>query len=142
MADLYLWVKSFHVMAVIAWMAGLFYLPRLFVYHVDASAGSVQAETFKVMERRLYKAIMMPAMIAAWISGLTLVHIIGFGSGWLWVKLLTVVALTGFQGVLGRHLRWFAKDQNTHTGRYFRIMNEAPTLALIIIVIMVIVKPF
>ncbi|MDP4823330.1 MAG: protoporphyrinogen oxidase HemJ [Aestuariivirgaceae bacterium] len=142
MADYYLWIKAAHVMAVIAWMAGLFYLPRLFVYHVDAVAGSVQSETFKVMERRLYKAIMMPAMIAAWVFGLMLVSVLGLGEGWLWVKLLMVVGLTGFQGVLGRHVRLFSIDGNVHSGRYFRILNEVPTVAMVVIVIMVIVKPF
>lgn len=129
-------------MAVIAWMAGLFYLPRLFVYHVDAVAGSVQSETFKVMERRLYKAIMVPAMVTAWIFGLALAWVIGFGEVWLWVKLLCVLGLTGFQGLLGGHVRRFAEDRNTKSGRYFRIINEVPTLAMIVIVVMVIVKPF
>lgn len=142
MADFYLWIKAGHVMAVIAWMAGLFYLPRLFVYHVDAPAGSVQSETFKIMERRLYKAIMVPAMVTAWIFGLMLVWIIGFGEIWLWVKLLTVLGLTGFHGLLARHVRRFAADCNVHTGRHFRMINELPTLAMIVIVIMVIVKPF
>jgi protoporphyrinogen IX oxidase len=142
LADYYLWIKAAHVMAVIAWMAGLFYLPRLFVYHVDAKPRSVQSETFKVMERRLYKAIMMPAMIASWVLGLALIGIIGFGEGWLWVKLGAVLGLSGFQGLLGRHVRLFAQDRNTHSGRYFRIINEVPTLAMVIIVIMAIVKPF
>ena len=142
LADFYLWIKAAHVMAVIAWMAGLFYLPRLFVYHVDAQIGSVQSETFKVMERRLYKAIMVPAMLASWVFGLMLVSIIGLEGTWLWVKWVAVLGLTGFQGLLGRHVRLFAADQNCHTGRYFRIINEVPTLAMIVIVIMVIVKPF
>lgn len=142
MAEYYLWIKAAHLMAVIAWMAGLFYLPRLFVYHVEAPAGSVQSETFKVMERRLYKAIMVPAMVASWILGLTLVGIIGFGDIWLWVKLAAVLGLTGFQGLLGRHVRLFAADRNQHAGRYFRIINEVPTVAMIVIVIMAIVKPF
>lgn len=142
MADYYLWIKSFHVMAVIAWMAGLFYLPRLFVYHATTEAGSAQSETFKIMERRLLKAIMHPAMIAAWISGLSLVHILGFEGGWLHAKLLLVLALSGFQGLLGRHVRAFASDRNMHSSKYFRIINELPTLALIGIVILVIVKPF
>lgn len=142
MAEFYLWIKAAHLMAVIAWMAGLFYLPRLFVYHVDAAVGSVQSETFKVMERRLYKAIMMPAMIASWLLGVTLISIIGLEGIWLWVKLLAVLGLTGFQGLLGRHVRLFAADRNNQSGRYFRIMNEVPTLAMVVIVIMVIVKPF
>lgn len=142
MAEFYLWIKAAHVMAVIAWMAGLFYLPRLFVYHVDSPAGSVQSETFKVMERRLYKAIMVPAMIASWLLGLTLIGIIGLEGLWLWVKLAAVLGLTGFQGLLGRHVRLFAADRNTYSGRYFRMINEVPTLAMVVIVIMVIVKPF
>lgn len=142
MAEFYLWIKAAHLMAVIAWMAGLFYLPRLFVYHVDAAVGSVQSETFKVMERRLYKAIMMPAMIASWLLGVTLISIIGLEGIWLWVKVLAVLGLTGFQGLLGRHVRLFAADRNNQSGRYFRIMNEVPTLAMVVIVIMVIVKPF
>ena len=142
LAEFYLWIKAAHLMAVIAWMAGLFYLPRLFVYHVDAAAGSVQSETFKVMERRLYKAIMVPAMIASWLLGLTLIGIIGLEGIWLWVKLAVVLGLTGFQGLLGRHVRLFAADRNAHSGRYFRIINEVPTLAMVVIVIMVIVKPF
>lgn len=142
MAGIYPWIKAFHVMAVIAWMAGLFYLPRLFVYHAEAKAGSDARAVFKIMERRLYKAIMVPAMLAAWLSGLALVHIIGLGAGWLWVKLATVFLLSGYQGLLGWHLRAFAQERNAYSGRYFRIINEIPTLALVLIAIMVIVKPF
>ncbi len=138
----YLGVKSFHVMAVIAWMAGLFYLPRLFVYHAGVAVGSEQSETFKVMERRLYKAIMVPAMLAAWVSGLALVYILGWSEYWIWVKLLFVLGLTGFQGLLARHMRGFATDQNIKSGRYFRWINELPTVAMIVIVTMVIIKPF
>ena len=138
----YLWIKSFHIMAVIAWMAGLFYLPRLFVYHAETGLGTAQSETFKVMERRLYKAIMTPAMIAAWLSGLALVHIVGLENGWLWVKLAFVLALSAFQGLLAGHVRSFAQDRNGRSGRYFRVINELPTLAMIVIVVMVIVKPF
>ena len=142
LAEFYLWIKAAHLMAVIAWMAGLFYLPRLFVYHVDAQVGSVQSETFKVMERRLYRAIMLPAMLAAWILGLALLWIIGLEGTWLWVKLAAVLGLSGFQGLLGRHVRLFAADGNAHSGRYFRMINEVPTVAMIVIVIMGIVKPF
>ncbi len=144
-----LWVKALHVMAVIAWMAGLFYLPRLFVYHADAEAGSVQSETFKIMERRLYRGIMMPAMIASWVFGLWLV--IGFGAvrfdiaagwGWVWAKGLFVIALSGYHGMLGRYLREFAGDRNVKTSRYFRLINEIPTLLMAGIVVFVIVRPF
>jgi putative membrane protein len=142
MAGYYLWIKAAHVIAVIAWMAGLFYLPRLFVYHCKAEAGSALSETFKVMERRLLKAIMTPAMIASWILGLLLVHVLGGVPGWLAVKLAAVAALSGFHMMLARYARQFGEDQRPRDERYFRIINEAPTLLLIIIVVMVIVKPF
>ncbi|MEC9369134.1 MAG: protoporphyrinogen oxidase HemJ [Pseudomonadota bacterium] len=143
---LYLLVKSFHVMAVIAWMAGLFYLPRLFVYHVDAQRGSAQSETFKVMERRLLNAIMNPAMLASWLLGLWLLF--GFGAvnfaaeGWFHVKLALVVALTVFHMLLGSWRRAFAEDRNTRSARFYRIANEVPTLLMMGIVLMVIVRPF
>lgn len=139
------WVKAFHVISVIAWMAGMLYLPRLFVYHADAEKGSVQSETFKIMERRLYRAIMTPAMIASWVFGLWMIHLYGmaiFGMGWIWVKLGFVVALSGFHGFLGKNLRAFANDENTRPAKFFRAINEVPTIIMIVIVIMVIVKPF
>lgn len=139
------WVKAFHIISVIAWMAGLLYLPRLFVYHADAEPGSVQSETFKVMERRLYRAITTPAMIATWVFGLWLLHLYGsaiFSMGWLWLKLAFVLALSGFHGFLGSNLRAFAKDTNTRPAKFFRAINEIPTVLMIIIVIAVIVKPF
>jgi len=139
------WVKAFHVISVIAWMAGMLYLPRLFVYHADAEKGSVQSETFKVMERRLYRAITTPAMIATWIFGLWLLHLYGMGifaMGWIWLKLAFVLALSGFHGFLGRTLKTFARDENIRPARFFRTINEIPTLIMIVIVIMVIVKPF
>jgi putative membrane protein len=139
------WVKALHVIAVIAWMAGTLYLPRLFVYHADAEPGSDKSETFKVMERRLMKAIMTPAMIAAWIFGLWLVigyQAVSFLDIWVWVKAVLVLALSGYHGLMARHLRAFAEDRNERPSRYFRMINEVPTVMMIIIVIMVIVKPF
>lgn len=143
------WVKALHVISVIAWMAGLLYLPRLFVYHTDAEPDSQQSETFKIMERRLYRGIMTPAMLASWIFGLWLV--LGFGAvswdwsagwGWVWVKALFVLMLSGYHGLLGRYLRYFANDKNTKSSRYFRMINEIPTLLMVGIVIFVIVRPF
>ena len=140
---LYLWLKALHVIAIIAWMAGLLYLPRLFVYHCAAAPGSVQSETFKVMERRLLKAIMTPAMIAAWVLGLALVWQGGWWSvGWLWAKLALVLGLSGAHGWLARQVKIFAADGNTRPARDFRILNEVPTLLMIGIVILVVVKPF
>ncbi|MEM1288270.1 MAG: protoporphyrinogen oxidase HemJ [Pseudomonadota bacterium] len=139
----YLWVKAAHVIAIIAWMAGLLYLPRLFVYHTLAGAGSVEGETFKVMERRLLKAIMTPAMIVSTLTGLWMAYEIhAFQGGWLWSKLGLLVALFGVHGHLAASVRRFASDEITRSSRYWRIMNEVPTLAMILIVILVIVKPF
>ena len=139
----YDWLKAFHVIAIIAWMAGLLYLPRLFVYHCDAPKGSTQSETFKIMERRLLKAIMNPAMIAAWALGLILVWQGGWWrAGWLHGKLLLVLILSGTHGYLARQVRLFAADANTKPQRHWRIVNEVPTLLMIGIVILVIVKPF
>lgn len=143
LAEYYLWIKAFHVLAIIAWMAALLYLPRLMVYHAAVAVGSQQSETFKVMERRLLKAIATPAMIAAWVAGLLLVWIAGsWSDGWLHVKLAAVLGLTVVHGMLARSVRVFANDGNTRTGRYYRIINEIPTVLMIVAVIMVIVKPF
>ena len=140
---LYDWIKALHVIAVISWMAGMLYLPRLFVYHCDAPKGSPQSETFKVMERRLLKAIINPAMIATWILGLVLAYAGGwYMSGWLHAKLLLVLILSGVHGMLARIVRQFAADENRRPARFFRILNEAPTLLMIGIVVLVIVKPF
>ena len=138
------WFKALHVISVIAWMAGLLYLPRLFVYHSVAETGSVQSETFKVMERRLLRAITTPAMIATWVFGLAMVGqgIIDWGSVWPWVKAALVLALSGYHGLLVRHTRAFAEDRNDRPQKYFRMINEVPTVLMIGIVIMVIVKPF
>ncbi len=140
---IYDWLKAFHVIAVIAWMAGMLYLPRLFVYHCEASKGSIHSETFKIMERRLLKAIINPAMIVTWLLGLVLVWQGGWWTaGWLYGKLLLVVILSGLHGVYVRRLKEFAADRNTRPARYYRILNEVPTVLMIGIVVLVIVKPF
>jgi putative membrane protein len=141
--DLYLWLKALHVISVIAWMAGMLYLPRLYVYHCKAKAGSEMSETFKVMERRLLRAIINPAMIASWIFGLSLAWMGGWwDAGWFHGKL---ALLLGMQLIHAGYARWrraFANDANAHDEKFFRIMNEVPTLLMIGIVILVIVKPF
>jgi putative membrane protein len=140
---LYDWLKAFHVIAIIAWMAGMLYLPRLFVYHADTEKGSVRSETFKIMERRLLKAIINPAMIASWLLGLYLVFAGGWWkSGWLHGKLLLVLALSALHGLYVRWLKDFAADRNTRPARFYRLWNEVPTVLMISIVILVIVKPF
>ena len=142
-AEAYDWVKAVHVIAVIAWMAGMLYLPRLFVYHADSKPGSEQSETFKVMEFRLMTIIMNPAMIVAWVLGVWLAWQAGFfSSGWLHAKLAAVIALSAVHGMLSVAMRRFAEDANTKSSRYWRIMNEVPTLLMFAIVILVIVKPF
>jgi putative membrane protein len=146
LANVYLWLKALHLIAVIAWMAGIFYLPRLFVYHSESRGGPEMAATFKVMERRLYTIIMWPAMVVAWFSGAGLVAILlptGLAqSGWAWVKLVSVFALTSLHLRLGWHLKQFEAGRNRHSGRYFLLINEVPTLLLIAIVVMVVTKPF
>ncbi len=140
---LYLWLKAFHVVAVIAWMAGMLYLPRLFVYHCEAPKGSIQSETFKIMERRLLKAIINPAMAVTWVLGLYLVWDGGwYTSGWLHAKFALVLIMSGLHGVYVRRLKDFAADRNTKPAKYYRILNEMPTVLMIGIVILVIVKPF
>ena len=142
-SELYLWIKSLHIIAVIAWMAGMLYLPRLFVYHCESEPGSKQSETFKVMERRLLRAIINPAMVATWVFGLWLAYNAGFFSDpWLHAKLALVLLLSGLHGFLARCVRDFANDRNTRPQRFYRIINEAPTLLMIFIVILVVVKPF
>ncbi|KAB2673047.1 putative membrane protein [Ochrobactrum sp. RC6B] len=142
-ADAYLWVKSLHVIAVIAWMAGMLYLPRLFVYHTAAKPGSETSETFKVMEKRLLRFIINPAMIVTWIAGLWMAwEIYGFQGGWLHAKLLLVVLMSGLHGYLSKSTRLFAEDRNMRSAKHWRIINEVPTVLMILIVILVIVKPF
>lgn len=139
----YPWVKAVHVIAIIAWMAGLLYLPRLFIYHCDAPRGSQQSETFKVMERRLLRLITNPAMVIAWVLGLWLGWQAGwFSQGWFHAKLVLVLVLSGVHGYFAAAVRHFAEDRNARTPRHWRIMNEAPTVLMIGIVILVIVKPF
>ena len=140
---LYPWLKSLHIIAVISWMAGLLYLPRLFVYHCEAEAGSKQSETFKVMERRLLKAIMYPALIASWSLGLWLAWDQNlFGEPWFQVKLALVLILTWVHCFYACCVREFAEDRNARPQRFYRFMNEVPTLLMIGIVIMVVVRPF
>jgi protoporphyrinogen IX oxidase len=143
MTGLYLWLKALHIIAIIAWMAGMLYLPRLFVYHSVAEKGSVQSETFKVMERRLLRAIMTPAMIAAWVLGLWIAWSGNwFSAPWLHAKLALVVLLSGFHGMLSKWTKEFAADRNQHSQKFFRIMNEVPTLLMIGVVLLVVLKPF
>jgi putative membrane protein len=141
-ANAYPWLKAFHVIAVIAWMAGIFYLPRLFVYHAGSTIGSEKSETFKLMEQRLLGAIMTPAMIATWVLGLLLAAISGLWSDhWLMAKVGLVVLMTLFQAWLAARARDFLRDKNRVSARTYRIANELPTLLVIGIVILVIVKP-
>ena len=138
-----LWITAAHVIAIIAWMAALLYLPRLMVYHADAAVGSDTSETFKVMERRLLKAIATPAMLAAWGLGLALASLIGaWDEGWFHAKLACVLGLTVVHGFQARWVRDFSADRNRRGARFYRIMNEIPTLLMVAIVVLVIVKPF
>jgi protoporphyrinogen IX oxidase len=140
---MYLWLKALHIIAIIAWMAGMLYMPRLFVYHCDAEPGSKQSETFKVMERRLQHGIIAPAMILSWVLGLWLAFETGFiKSGWLHAKLTLVVAMTVLDGFYLFWWRAFTEDRNQHSSKFFRIINEVPTLILIGIVLLVVLKPF
>ena len=145
---MYEWIKALHIIAVIAWMAGRLYLPRLFVYHCAAETGSVQSETFKVMERRLLRGIINPAMIATWVLGLWLAWLgpdsrYGwFASGWLWAKIILVLALSAVHGLLARWRKDFAQDRNRHSHKFYRIINEVPTVLMILIVLLVVLKPF
>jgi protoporphyrinogen IX oxidase len=139
----YLWIKALHVIAVISWMAGLLYMPRLFIYHLDHAVGSEASKTFQVMEHRLLVVIMTPAMILSWIFGLWMaIEIYGFQGGWLHLKLVAVLALTGSHVYMAKAVRAFGRDQRIGTARFWRLMNEVPTLLMIVIVILVILKPF
>lgn len=138
-----LWIKALHVLAVISWMAGLLYLPRLFVNHVSVTKGSEASEVFKGMERRLLKAIMNPAMIVTWITGLYIATVFGYWKEpWLHAKLTLVVIMSAFHGYLVGRVRAFSEDQNTHSSRFYRFINEFPTLLMIAIILLVVVKPF
>jgi putative membrane protein len=140
---LYLWLKALHVIAVIAWMAALLYLPRLMVYHCAADPGSKQSETFKIMERRLLRFIANPAMIATWLFGIALMlENELFRAGWMQAKFVLVLMLSALHGLNAKWTKDFAADRNRRPARFYRIMNEAPTLLMIAIVILVIVKPF
>ena len=141
----YLWIKALHIIAVVAWMAGMLYLPRLFVYHVGAEPGTVQSETFKVMERRLLRGIMNPAMILTFILGGLLLANLGpsaMAMGWLHAKLLCVLGLAALHGMMAGWRRAFAEDRNQKTATFFRVFNEVPTGLLVVIVVMAVVKPF
>ena len=136
------WIKAFHVIAVIAWMAGMLYLPRLLVYHCEAPTGSAQSEMLKVMERRLLRIIVNPSMIAAWILGLMLAYLTGtYAEVWLQLKFVLVLAMSGLHGFFATTVKRFARDANTRPQRFYRIVNEVPMVLIIAIVILVVVKP-
>jgi protoporphyrinogen IX oxidase len=140
---MYEWIKALHIIAVIAWMAGMLYLPRLFVYHCKAEVGSSQSETFKVMERRLLKAIMNPAMAVVWLAGLYLAWAGDwFSAGWLYGKLLLVLAMSGVHGFFSRCVKDFEADRNRRSQRFYRIINEVPTILMMGIVVLAVIKPF
>lgn len=138
----YLWLKALHIIAVMAWMAGMLYLPRLFVYHAAAKPGSELSETLKIMERRLLRAIMNPAMLVALIAGGALLTYQDFSEAWLHVKLLCIVGLIVMHMAMGKWRKDFEADRNTRSDKFYRFANEAPTVLLIIIVVMAVVKPF
>ncbi len=146
LAAFYPWTKALHIIAIIAWMSGLLYLPRLYVYHCAVAPGSAESERFKVMERRLLKAITTPAMIAVWVLGILLVLTPGVvdvaHDGWFHVKLLAVLLLSGFHGAASKWRREFLMDRNRRSARFYRIANEVPTVLMVVAVIMVVVKPF
>ena len=138
-----LWVKALHIISVIAWMAGMLYLPRLFVYHAEAARGSEASETFKVMERRLLKAIVNPSMILVFLTGFALVYLTGdWRDGWWQAKFILVMGLAGLHGYFARCVRSFAEDRNERPARFYRFLNEAPTILMIFIVVLAVVKPF
>lgn len=145
LGGIYLWLKALHVISVIAWMVGLLYLPRLFVYHSDVPPGSPSAETFKVMEKRLLRVIMTPAMLSTWLFGLGLLvssPAVSWDSGWLHVKLFFVAVMSVLHGMMARWRRDFADDANRHEARFYRVLNEVPTVLMVVIVLAVVIKPF
>jgi protoporphyrinogen IX oxidase len=143
MGDLYLWLKAIHIIAVIAWMAGMLYLPRLYVYHADAPVGSRESETFKVMERRLLRGIMNPSMIVVWIVGLWMAVSGGWMvAGWLHAKLALVLVMSAVHGVYSKWRKDFEADRNTRPARFYRMWNEVPAVILIVIIVLVVIKPF
>lgn len=140
---MYLWIKALHIVAVISWMAAMLYLPRLMVYHCAAQKGSIQSETFKIMERRLLRLIALPAMIVTWLAGLWLVYETGaWRDGWMHAKFVLVLGLSAMHGMLAKWVREFAADTNTRPERFYRLANEVPTVLMIAIVVLVVVKPF
>ncbi len=146
LSDYYTWTLSIHIMAVISWMAGIFYLPRLFVYHAEKASGRPELDSaYQEMELKLYRVIMRPAMMATWIFGILLAltpGIVDWSEAWPWVKFLAVILMTGFHGMLGSWMKAFQRGENDKTGRFFRFANEAPTILMVLIVIMVVVRPF
>ncbi len=142
---LYPWTKAVHIVALIAWMAGLLYLPRLFVYHCEAGPGTEGSETFKVMERRLYKLIMTPAMLVTFTFGIILAltpGLVDWHAGWFYVKLVSVILLAGVHGAMNKWRKDFLEDRNRRPQRFFRIANEVPTVLMLVAVVMVVVQPF
>jgi protoporphyrinogen IX oxidase len=138
-----LWIKAAHVISVIAWMAGMFYLPRLFVYHTETAPGSPESERFKVMERRLLRAIINPSMIATWVFGLTLAWLTGaYHEHWLQAKFVLVIVMSGLHGYFAGRVKAFARDRNDKPARFYRVLNEVPPILMVLIVILVIVQPF
>ena len=141
----YDWLRALHIIAVICWMAGLLYLPRLFVYHCGVEKGSDASETFKIMERKLMNLIMRPSMVAAWIFGLLMLYAnpgLLEGQGWMHAKLLLVVMMSLLHEIYAKHLKAFAKDENQKSEKYYRIINEGPALLMVLIVIFAVVEPF
>ncbi len=143
LADYLSWILAFHIIAVIAWMSGLLYLPRLFVYHTQTAPGSDGSERFKVMERKLLRGIINPAMIAVWISGPLLAWLTGaYMDNWLQIKFVLVLVMSGYHGYLSARRKDFAADRNVKSERFYRIINEIPAVLMVFIVILVVVKPF
>lgn len=144
--EYYLLIKALHVIAFTSWMAGMFYLPRLFAYHVAAPKGSQMSETFKVMERRLLRIIINPAMIATFVFGVWLIVLTGYGApgtgGWIHAKIVLVLALAALHGYLARTRKKFMRDENTKSARFYKILNEVPTILFVVIVILAVMKPF
>jgi putative membrane protein len=144
LAPYYLWIKALHIVSVIAWMAGLLYLPRLYVYHADTKPGSELSEKFKIMERRLLRGIVNPSMVAVFVFGILLAGILGseVAAEWFYLKIALVLVLAALHGQMARWRKEFERDERVHTARFFRIMNEIPTVLMIAIVILAVVKPF
>ncbi len=137
------WIRALHVIAIIAWMAGMLYLPRLFVYHSDAKVGSQMSETFKIMERRLLRGILNPSMIIVFVTGLPLAYLTGYWQApWFHIKFALVLSLAALHGYFARCVRAFAADGNQRSARFFRVLNEVPAAIMVLIVVLVVVKPF